>query len=172
VTALLRKLRQIILIGLLKLGKRLSEDQNWRTLAEFSLASTTGNEREAMRQVGQAVQSLSLPDSLLDRLKTAVAEATMNAIEHGNGLHAQHRVQIIALAENSALTLKIIDQGLQPLPSLNLARQERTDHRGWGLFLVKSLVDEVKAVVTPGRNELQLLMTVVEGELISYVYYQ
>jgi hypothetical protein len=34
---------------------------------------------------------------------------------------------------------------------------------------MKSLVDEVKAVVTPGRNELQLLMTVVEGELISYV---
>jgi serine/threonine-protein kinase RsbW len=105
----------------------------------------------------------------LDDLKTALSEAVLNAIEHGNQLNVQLRVQIIALVENSTLTLKIIDQGLQPLPSLNPARQERTDHRGWGLFLVKSLVDEVKAVVTPGRNELQLLMTVVEGELISYV---
>jgi hypothetical protein len=42
------------------------------------------------------------------------------------------------------------------LPNLCSVRQEREDCRGWGLFLIKNLVDEVKALVSPGHNELQL----------------
>jgi anti-sigma regulatory factor (Ser/Thr protein kinase) len=82
----------------------------------------------------------------------------LNSIEHGNQLNDQLQVDIIALIERTVLTLRIIDQGQQPLPNLNLVRQERADYRGWGLFLIKSLADEVKALVTPGRNELQMVM--------------
>lgn len=132
-------------------------------MIEISLPSELGYEKVAISAIATLARSMGFSQERLDDLKTALSEAVLNAIEHGNQLNVQLRVQIIALAENSALTLKIIDQGLQPLPSLNLARQERTDHRGWGLGLIRSLVDEVKAVVRPGRNELQLLMTVVEG---------
>ena len=140
---------------------------NEQQMIAISLPSKLGYEKVATSAIATLARSMGFSQDRIDDLKTALSEAALNAIEHGNQLNGQLRVQIIALVEQSALTLKIIDQGLQPLPSLNLARQERTDHRGWGLFLVKSLVDEVKAVVTPGRNELQLLMTVVEGELIS-----
>jgi serine/threonine-protein kinase RsbW len=132
-------------------------------MIEISLPSELGYEKVAISAIATLARSMGFSQERIDDLKTALSEAVLNAIEHGNQLNVQLRVQIIALAENSALTLKIIDQGLQPLPSLNLARQERTDHRGWGLGLIRSLVDEVKAVVRPGRNELQLLMTVVEG---------
>lgn len=132
-------------------------------MIEISLPSELGYEKVATSAIATLARPMGFSQERLDDLKTALSEAVLNAIEHGNQLNVQLRVQIIALVEQSALTLKIIDQGLQPLPSLNLARQERTDHRGWGLFLMKSLVDEVKGVVTPGRNELQLLMTVVEG---------
>jgi len=37
-----------------------------------------------MQRVVAAVEPLHIPTPQLDRLKTAVAEATMNAIEHGN----------------------------------------------------------------------------------------
>jgi anti-sigma regulatory factor (Ser/Thr protein kinase) len=55
-----------------------------RTLAELSMPSEPGNERRAMEEVAAAVGGLELAGPTLERLKTAVAEATMNAMEHGN----------------------------------------------------------------------------------------
>ena len=46
--------------------------------------ATTGNEREAMDRVAAAVADLGLPADRLERLKTAVSEAAMNAIEYGS----------------------------------------------------------------------------------------
>jgi anti-sigma regulatory factor (Ser/Thr protein kinase) len=56
-----------------------------RRLASFTLASVPGSERIALARVADSVAGLGLPPARLDKLKTAVAEATMNAIEHGNG---------------------------------------------------------------------------------------
>ena len=52
------------------------------------MPSAPGNERLAMERVAEAVAPLHLPAAKLDRLKTAVAEATMNAMEHGNRFEA------------------------------------------------------------------------------------
>lgn len=125
---------------------------------EISLPSELGYEKIATSAIATLAQHIGFSRERTDDLKTALSEAVLNSIEHGNQLNDQLKVEIIVLIERSVLTLRIIDQGQQPLPNLNLARQERADHRGWGLFLVKSLVDEVKALVTPGRNELQMVM--------------
>lgn len=53
-------------------------------LAELLVASAPGNERGAIEAVERAVAGLGLPWPRLERLKTAVGEATMNAMEHGN----------------------------------------------------------------------------------------
>jgi serine/threonine-protein kinase RsbW len=127
-------------------------------IIEISLPSELGYEKVATSAVATLAQHMGFSTERVDDLKTALSEAVLNAIEHGNQLNSQLRVQVVALIESTALTLKIIDQGQQPLPSLNLVRQERVDHRGWGLFLVKSLADEVKALVTPDYNELQITM--------------
>jgi anti-sigma regulatory factor (Ser/Thr protein kinase) len=54
--------------------------------------------------------------------------------------------------------MKVIDEGQKPLPKLSPTRQDRVDHRGWGLFLIQRLVDEVNTIVAPNRNELQMVM--------------
>jgi serine/threonine-protein kinase RsbW len=133
---------------------------NKQKTVEISLPSKLGCETVAISAIATLAHHIGFSGERIDDLKTALGEAVTNAIEHGNQLNAQLKVQIIALIEDGALTLKIIDQGQQPLPNLNLARQERVDHRGWGLFLIKSLADEVKASVVPGRNELQMTMYV------------
>ena len=51
-----------------------------RTLAEFSVPSEPGNERLAMEMVAEAVRDLDICGENLERLKTAVAEATMNSM--------------------------------------------------------------------------------------------
>ena len=63
-----------------------------RTLAELSVPSEPGNERRAMEEVAAAVEGLGLTERDLERLKTAVAEATMNAMEHGNQYRASEPV--------------------------------------------------------------------------------
>ena len=50
-----------------------------RTLAELAVPSEPGNERRAMEAVAGTVEVLGLPNRTFERLKTAVAEATMNA---------------------------------------------------------------------------------------------
>jgi anti-sigma regulatory factor (Ser/Thr protein kinase) len=116
-------------------------------LAEFSLASEPGNEREAMRLVEEAVAPLALPAQRLERLKTAVAEATMNAMEHGNGYDAELPVHVTVTAGSRELTVRITDQGGArpipdaPAPDLDAKLAGEQTPRGWGLFLIRSMVD-------------------------------
>jgi serine/threonine-protein kinase RsbW len=61
----------------------------WRVLRELSVPSEPGNERMAMETVAEAISDLDVRGGNLERLKTAVAEATMNAMEHGNHYRAE-----------------------------------------------------------------------------------
>lgn len=140
------------------------QNPGWRSLAEFSLASILGNEREAMRRVGQAVQSLSIPASLLDRLKTAVTEATMNAIEHGNKNQADLPVVIQVQASPTAIMVRVTDQGGgQPIPEPEAPNLEAKlaglqTPRGWGLFLIKNLTDEMRVISDDTHHIVELII--------------
>ncbi|HLM78279.1 MAG TPA: ATP-binding protein, partial [Rubrobacteraceae bacterium] len=119
-----------------------------RTLAEFTLPSVPGNERRAMEEVARAVSGLGLPERTLERLKTAVAEATMNAMEHGNRYNPEVPVKIQVWRLEECLLVRIVDRGGAPLPSPNAelpdleAKLEGAQSpRGWGLFLIKNMVD-------------------------------
>ncbi|HEY6409044.1 MAG TPA: SpoIIE family protein phosphatase [Ktedonobacteraceae bacterium] len=148
------------------------ESQNnhhWRTLAELLLPSVPGNERQAMEQVAQAVQELHLPARRLEQLKTAVAEATMNAMEHGN--HYQPDTPVIIQVQASATTLavRISDQGEGPAfteaetPDLEAKLDELQTPRGWGLFLIKNLVDEMNIINQDSHHTIELIINLEEG---------
>ena len=152
---------------------RNDEGQNnphWRTLAELLLPSIPGNERQAMEQVIQAVQELHLSTRRLEHLKTAVAEATMNAMEHGN--HYQPDVPVIIQVQASATTLsvRISDQGEGPAdieaetPDLEAKLAELQTPRGWGLFLIKNLVDEMFIINNNSHHTIELIINLEEGD--------
>jgi anti-sigma regulatory factor (Ser/Thr protein kinase) len=136
----------------------------WRTLTEFSLSSALGNEREAMRQVGRAVQELTLSDSQQERLKTAVAEATMNAIEHGNKNRPELPVFIQVLASPKAVSVRITDRGGgRPIPEPEAPDLEAKlaglqTPRGWGLFLIKNLMDEMHVSSDETHHTVELIL--------------
>ena len=152
---------------------RNNEGQNnpqWRTFAELLLPSIPGNERQAMEQVIQAVQELHLSTRRLEHLKTAVAEATMNAMEHGN--HYQPDVPVIIQVQASATTLavRISDQGEGPAdieaetPDLEAKLAELQTPRGWGLFLIKNLVDEMFIINNNSHHTIELIINLEEGD--------
>jgi serine phosphatase RsbU (regulator of sigma subunit)/anti-sigma regulatory factor (Ser/Thr protein kinase) len=144
----------------------------WRTLAELTLASKPGNERQAMEQVAEAVRVLDLPTRRQEQLKTAVAEATMNAMEHGNHYEPDKLVSIQVLASQSVLSVRITDHGGShtlradagtEAPDLEAKLAELQTPRGWGLFLIKHMVDEMHISSDATHHTVELIMYL-EGE--------
>lgn len=58
---------------------------------------------------------------------------------------------------DGALVLNVIDQGCQPIPEASVEQGERLDHRGLGMYLIRTLMDEVETMATPGRNEIKMV---------------
>jgi serine phosphatase RsbU (regulator of sigma subunit)/anti-sigma regulatory factor (Ser/Thr protein kinase) len=140
------------------------DGSGWRTLTRVSLASEPGNERQAIRAVAAAVQDLDLPLSWLERLKTAVGEAAMNAIEHGNRYQPDLEVGIHVLASDQAVMVRISDQGngppreKPPTPDLEAKIAGRQSPRGWGLFLIEEMVDQTNVVQDETHHTLELIL--------------
>jgi len=126
-------------------------------LAAFDVASDLGNERMAAERVVDAVGPLELPAPVVDRLRTVVAEATMNAIEHGNECRSEVPVRVRVTASDGALTVQVTDQGgadeLPPAetPDLEAKLAGLQTPRGWGLYLMKAMVDDL-AVTSDGEE--------------------
>lgn len=138
-------------------------------LTEFEVASEEGNERIAMRKVSEAVTGLSIEAARLEKLKTAVAEATMNAIEHGNLYREELPVVIRVIASDRDLWVHITDQGgereiLQAeAPDLDAKLAGEQKARGWGLFLIQNMVDSLE-VFNDGSNHTVELSMRLKGE--------
>ncbi len=135
-----------------------------RTLAELSIPSEPGNERRATEEVARAVSGLGLPERTLERLKTAVAEATMNAMEHGNHYRAEAPVVIEVSASDAELSIKITDEGSGPLafhsetPDLEAKLEGMQTPRGWGLFLIKNMVDDMNVTGDEHHHTIELIL--------------
>ncbi len=105
----------------------------------------------------------------MERLKTAVAEATMNAIEHGNQNEPEKPVEIEVCANVGAVKVRIVDQGGgrevpdPETPDLEAKLDGLQTPRGWGLFLIRSMVDDLRVHTTDRHHTLELEMSL-EGE--------
>jgi serine phosphatase RsbU (regulator of sigma subunit)/anti-sigma regulatory factor (Ser/Thr protein kinase) len=139
-----------------------------RVLLTLSLPGEPGNERIAMTRVAEAVAPLDLPAARLERLKTAVSEATMNAIEYGSQNDPAIPVQIEAWVTDGDLVVSVADRGLSgPIPDAEqpdleakLAGEQKP--RGWGLFLIKHMVDAME-IVTEGAAQTVILTLHLQG---------
>ncbi len=140
-----------------------------RVLADFALASEPGNERQAVERVAEAVKGLRVPANRLQRLKTAVAEATMNAMEHGNKYRQDLPVSIRVLASEKTLSVEIVDHGGDaPIPEAEVPDLEAKltgaqAPRGWGLFLIKNMVDDVRVTSDETHRTVELVLRL-EGD--------
>ena len=138
-----------------------------RRLDAFTLASEPGNERLALARVAGTVKDLGLSEARLERLKTAVAEATMNAIEHGNGNRAEIPVEVEVTQDGDDIIVAISDQGGEAhAAAQNAGDPEEPDllkkldgdqtPRGWGLFLIRNMVDAMNVTTDGQRHTIWL----------------
>ena len=128
----------------------------------FEVPSIAGREREVLERVASLVGD-DLPPDRLEGLKTAVAETTMNAIEHGNRGRADLPVGVELRRTAEAITVEVSDYGRgrkaeADLPDLDLKLAGLQTARGWGLFLVERLVDRVDELTDGDRHIVRLTM--------------
>jgi anti-sigma regulatory factor (Ser/Thr protein kinase) len=138
-----------------------------RSLDTFTLPSEPGNERLALARVAGTVKDLGLSDARLERLKTAVAEATMNAIEHGNGNRPEIPVEVEVTQAGDQIVVTITDQGGeahagagndQEEPDLVKKLDGDQSPRGWGLFLIRDMIDAMDVTTDGQRHTIWLTM--------------
>lgn len=141
-----------------------------RRLARFTVASEPGNERAAIARVADSVAGLNLPSGRLDRLMTAVAEATMNAIEHGNDNRRDLGVDIEVVLSGGEIIVAITDRGGRgeagrlgaegggEVPDLHRKLSGDQEPGGWGLFLIRHMVDGMEVTTSGERRTVRLTL--------------
>jgi serine/threonine-protein kinase RsbW len=139
-------------------AKAVSLEKANATSVEVRLPSRLGYEKVAMSTAAAVAKLMGFREDRVEDLKTAVAEACINAIEHGNLLNERLSVGVILSSVDDALEVRVIDdgKGLRKMPSKpNIDRKihGEEDPRGMGMFLIQALVDEAQWVKgVKGKN--------------------
>ena len=116
---------------------------------EVSLPSRLGYERIAMDCSASFAKMAGFAPERIEDLKTAVAEACINAIEHGNKGHPDTRVLVTMNFKDDRFSVSVKDggDGILRLPrdrTVMRTIEKLQPPKGLGTFLIKQLVDEVE----------------------------
>jgi serine phosphatase RsbU (regulator of sigma subunit)/anti-sigma regulatory factor (Ser/Thr protein kinase) len=142
----------------------LTFEERRQVLARFTVPSEEGNERIAIAKVTAAIESMGLPQDRLERLKTAVGETVMNAIEHGNEFRPELEVEVEVCTNEDTVSVLVTDRGGDKVipeatvPDIEAKLAGEQTPRGWGLFLIEQMVDEVKTTSEGGMHTVELVM--------------
>lgn len=120
-------------------------------ITELRLPTRLGFEKVAMNTAASVAEIMGFSRDRVDDLKTAVSEACINAIEHGNKLNEELGVVVTMSMGVESLEVKISDrgtgvQGEMHVPDIDRKMLGEEDPRGMGMFLIQALVDEVEYV--------------------------
>jgi serine/threonine-protein kinase RsbW len=125
------------------------------------LPRTPRAELLASRAVEEAGHRIAFPRDTLAEVKLAVVEACLNAIEYGTG---EVEVEVIAHADDAHpwMEVAVVDHGPGfdpsgvPKPVLS-DKLRSTRKRGWGLELIRRLMDEVQITSEPGLTRVRMI---------------
>lgn len=119
---------------------------------ELKIPNILGYEKLAMETAGQIARLMGFPESRVEDLCTAVAEACINAMEHGNSGDAATKIFITLTPHADRLAIDVLDAGRTPpprdvaLPDLAEQLEGRAPPGGMGLFVIRALVDQAEFV--------------------------
>ena len=131
-------------------------DENIKTVrmldeeaVEVSLPNRYGHERIAMESSASFAKIVGFGKERIEDLKTAVSEACLNAMEHGNRGRPDARVIVTMSFNGDTFSVTVTDEGtgITTFPAshdITKKIQRLIPARGMGLFLMKELMDDVE----------------------------
>jgi serine/threonine-protein kinase RsbW len=116
---------------------------------EISLPSKVGYERIAIASSAALARIGGFPDARIEDLKSAVAEACINAMQHGNQWRLEARVVVNMKLSADSVVISVTDQGngvtkVPEYPGITKIIEKNASPRGLGVFIIKQLVDVVE----------------------------
>jgi serine/threonine-protein kinase RsbW len=110
---------------------------------EMSIPMVSETELVAARAVEQLALSMNFDTNEIGKIKMALVEACINAFEHGG--REDGKVRLFFSSDGGSLTVKVENRGRRFAPQRIPAAGSRKDmtKRGWGLSLIRELMDEV-----------------------------
>ncbi len=129
---------------------------------EFEMVLPPGKNAElvGVRAAGEISAGMGFDEDSIGRIKTSVVEACINAFEHSGSPSARVRLRFIAASD--MLTIYVSNPGLDfnglRANSASTGDSGGLPHkRGWGLELMKGLMDEVRYESLEGGTRLVLV---------------
>ena len=141
---------------------KVKEDKN--ISIELKIPSEFGYEKIAMSTVASIANEFGFSEDKIEDIKTALSEACINAIEHGNKLLEDKNVVVTFKVDESGLIIDVVDEGnsvgfnLGHSPKLRDKVEGGLETRGWGLFLIEKLVDDVRLVKDDDASTLRMVI--------------
>ena len=138
---------------------------------EISIPNKLGHERIAMACSASFAKIVGFRPERIEDLKTAVSEACINAMEHGNKNDPNARVVISMHYNDHIFSVSVMDQGkgmansnkTYEEPDIELKIQQLQTPRGLGIFLIKQLVDEVEFNQTTDEGHMVRMVFKITG---------
>jgi len=136
--------------------------RNKNRTGELRVKSKTENLSEIRDFVSINARDAGIPEAIVENIILSVDEACTNIIKHAYKLSPEGEINIRVDYNEDKITITIIDYGKSfdpdrvPLPDLQKYYRE---HRvgGLGMYLMKSLMDDVKYSSVPGKYNQVLL---------------
>ena len=117
--------------------------------------------REVDEFVEQKLREQGINQDLVTDIAISVTEVVTNAVNHGNQNDPQKKVTVTLKVDKTQVTIRIEDQGtgFDPEHLANpLADENLLKDAGRGIFIVKSLMDEVKFEVNSDSGTAVVLI--------------
>ena len=131
-----------------------------RENVEIFIPSILGFEKVARSAAEALAKQMGFAEEKIEDVKTAVAEAVMNAIEHGNLEDKASSVTVMFSASDDYLEIRVHDRGRQIIPNPLPPPGQGDSSRGWGIFFMKNLMDEFEISRSPEGNEVRMTIFV------------
>lgn len=120
---------------------------------ELKIPTEPGYEKIAMNLAAELATMMHFPPSRIEDLRTAVSEACINAMEHGNVEDSSTKVFVVMTIDDDRLAIDVLDEGRSGPPPTEIVAPDLaaqfaglSEPGGMGLFVIRALVDEAEFV--------------------------
>lgn len=132
-----------------------------KSVHRLSIPSSTRYLGEVRRFVEDHARKARLQDDEIEQFKIAVDEACTNVIKHAYLGDDQHQIDLAIIVDDDRFTVRIRDDGRSFRPHMytepNIFRfAERRRAGGFGVHIMRSLMDEVEFRTRGSVNEVRL----------------
>ncbi len=147
----------------LKRMRTLKTDSKKIKLRELAIKSRTENLTTVRSFVRTAAEEIDMPSEVIEDIILAVDEAATNIIKHAYNSFPDGEILVKIKYSHKRFTIIITDHGApfesSKVPKPDIQKYYR-QHRvgGLGMYLMKTLMDDVKYISVPGEYN-QVLLT-------------